>query len=101
MARTTFVTAVSVLVLFSNTANAQSSPVTIQNPGFGFSYIGCYNEVTNPRALPDAELLSSQQAMTVETCAQFCQSYTFMGVEYGSECGCPVAEHILAALADG
>ncbi|KAK4983101.1 hypothetical protein LTR66_008958 [Elasticomyces elasticus] len=26
--------------------------------------------------------------MTVELCAQFCSGYTFMGVEYGSECYC-------------
>ena len=61
-------------------------PQTVLNPGYGFSFIGCYNEVPNSRALTAAKLTSAQTNMTVEVCAQFCSSYTFFGVEYASEC---------------
>lgn len=91
MARTTVLTALLTILSFicCRMANA-AAPVTVMNPGNGFSFIGCYNELQNSRALADATLLSSQEAMTVEVCAQFCQSYTFMGVEYGTEC-----EHLI------
>lgn len=91
MARITVSTITStILILLINMATAQS-PQTVTNPGFNFSYIGCYRELENSRALAGDSLLGpagSNPEMTVEICAQFCSGYTFMGVEYSSECYC-------------
>ena len=60
-------------------------PVTVLDPGYGFSFIGCHNDMANSRALSGAES-DSQTTMTVEFCAQFCQGYNYMGVEFGNQC---------------
>ncbi|KAI4228127.1 MAG: hypothetical protein L6R36_001907, partial [Xanthoria steineri] len=65
----------------SSTSSALSS-----SPSSSFAYRGCYSEGTSGRALSDASTVSS--TMTVEKCAAFCQGYTYMGIEYGSECYC-------------
>lgn len=64
-------------------------PVTVIDPGYGFSFIGCYNDLPNSRALSDKES-DGQTTMTVEFCAQFCQGYNYMGVEFGYQCEYPV-----------
>ncbi|CAO1598181.1 hypothetical protein XANCAGTX0491_001951 [Xanthoria calcicola] len=65
----------------SSTSSAVSS-----SPSSSFAYRGCYSEGTSGRALSDASTVSN--TMTVEKCAAFCQAYTYMGIEYSSECYC-------------
>lgn len=77
----------------SSTATSSSASST-QTPGLpvavpsagGFAYQGCYTEATNGRALGDAT--TAYDGMTVEKCAAFCSSYTYMALEYMSECYC-------------
>ncbi|KAL8936038.1 MAG: hypothetical protein Q9216_005133 [Gyalolechia sp. 2 TL-2023] len=77
----------------SGTATSSSAAPT-KTPGLpsavpsagGFAYQGCYTEATNGRALGDAT--TAYDGMTVEKCAAFCSSYTYMALEYMSECYC-------------
>ncbi|KAL8837213.1 MAG: hypothetical protein Q9176_005844 [Flavoplaca citrina] len=73
----------------TSTATSASStatgPSAVQTAGT-FAHQGCYSEGTNVRALGDT--LTASDTMTVEKCAAFCQGYTYMGVEYSSECYC-------------
>ncbi len=91
--------------------NAQY-PTLVEQAG-AFSYAGCYvspslpsetipsgnsvnvangadfrpqEELVNSRALAEASYIGDD--VTVDFCASFCSSYTFMGVEFGSECYC-------------
>ena len=58
---------------------------TVVNPGYGFSWFGCYNEVP-PKALSGAYTTSYN--MTVEYCASYCQGFNYIGVEGGNSCYC-------------
>ena len=70
----------------SSTASATSTgPATIQTAGT-FSYTGCYSEASSGRALSANS--TANGAMTVAQCASFCKGYTYMGLEYASECYC-------------
>lgn len=55
-----------------------------------YSFIGCYTEATNGRALTGANPLYDYTAMTLEECGTYCSasSFTYFGVEYGGECKC-------------
>ncbi len=48
-----------------------------------YSFLGCYTEATNNRALDGATTASN--TMTLETCQAYCSAYTYFGVEYGQE----------------
>lgn len=61
-----------------------TGPAVVQSVG-AFSHIGCYNEIGG-RALTAKSFATD--LMTVESCATFCETYTFFGVEYGRECYC-------------
>ncbi|KAL8669506.1 MAG: hypothetical protein Q9168_005908 [Polycauliona sp. 1 TL-2023] len=61
------------------------APIAVQTAS-PFVYQGCYTEATNGRALSD--LATAYNGMTVEKCAAFCSAYTYMAVEYSSECYC-------------
>ncbi|KAL8752627.1 MAG: hypothetical protein Q9184_005668, partial [Pyrenodesmia sp. 2 TL-2023] len=69
----------------SATTTSSTGPAAVQTAGT-FAYQGCYSEGTNARALAGTGTASS--TMTVEICAAFCKGYTYMGVEYSSECYC-------------
>lgn len=70
----------------SQTSTATSTgPAAVQTAG-SFSYQGCYSEGTSGRAL--GATYTTSGTMTVELCAAFCKGYTYMGVEYSSECYC-------------
>ncbi|KAL9044249.1 MAG: hypothetical protein Q9214_002599 [Letrouitia sp. 1 TL-2023] len=69
----------------SSTATATSGPIAVPKAG-KFTYQGCYTEGTNTRALADVN--TATNSMTVEQCASFCSAYTYMAVEYSSECYC-------------
>jgi len=51
-----------------------------------YTYFGCQTEATGARALSAATFDSD--SMTLELCEQFCNTYTYFGVEYGRECYC-------------
>ncbi|KAM0253586.1 hypothetical protein ACHAQJ_007214 [Trichoderma viride] len=51
-----------------------------------YNWYGCYTEGTSARAL--ASTTYSDDGMTLESCATFCASYTYFGVEYSRECYC-------------
>lgn len=49
--------------------------------------MGCYNEGPNGRALPDY-FFEDDVLMTIEMCVGLCPNYTFLGLEYGTQCWC-------------
>ncbi|ETS75434.1 hypothetical protein PFICI_12378 [Pestalotiopsis fici W106-1] len=51
-----------------------------------FNYKFCSFDDNNARVL--AANTNANDAMTVEMCAAFCNSYSYFGVEYGKECYC-------------
>ncbi|KAJ9154856.1 LysM domain-containingprotein [Pleurostoma richardsiae] len=62
------------------------------SPGQGpeATYVGCYTEATDARALASASYVDSA-IMTVEVCEKFCfvtNTYSMAGIEYGGECYC-------------
>lgn len=81
------------LSLWNNTNYiAPRNPPTPNNQ---FSYVGCFTEGRNARALGSAGKNPSYAktdslGMTVEMCSSICfnKGYNWMGVEYGQECYC-------------
>ena len=67
----------------------QTGPIHV--PAVGpYSWIGCYTEATNSRALTGASDIN-YETMTIQICEAFCSSpvqYTYFGVEYAGECYC-------------
>lgn len=49
--------------------------------------LGCYNEGPNGRALPDF-FFEDDVLMTIDKCVGLCPNYTFLGLEYGTQCWC-------------
>lgn len=73
------------LTLFHSAAIVGPSP----NPGVnGFTYLGCYSEGTNARALTSGVGSIPGAEMTVAKCTAACGDggFTLAGVEYGGEC---------------
>lgn len=66
-------------------SSTPSGPVVVSTAGT-FVYQGCYTEGTNTRALSATAIASEN--MSVKSCAAFCAGYSYMGVEYSSECYC-------------
>lgn len=80
-------TSQTTLVSSSNVASTTSSTSIFAVTAAGsFTYQGCYTEGKNARALSIASTASGD--MTVEKCAVFCIGYSYMGVEYSTECFC-------------
>ncbi|KAL8924101.1 MAG: hypothetical protein Q9208_004238 [Pyrenodesmia sp. 3 TL-2023] len=69
----------------TSSTSATGGPTAVPSAG-GFTSLGCYTEATNGRALGD--LMAAYDGMTVEKCAAFCSAYTYMALEYMSECYC-------------
>lgn len=70
-------------------------PRSPPSPNDQFSYVGCFTEGRNGRALGSstnnpAYAKSNGTSMTVEMCASICfdKGYNWMGLEYGQECYC-------------
>ncbi|KAH8807678.1 hypothetical protein F5884DRAFT_673669, partial [Xylogone sp. PMI_703] len=55
-----------------------------------YSFVGCYTEATNGRALSGGSPLYDYDAMTLEECGTYCSAsnFNYFGVEYGGECYC-------------
>ncbi|KAI3396812.1 hypothetical protein diail_11641 [Diaporthe ilicicola] len=49
--------------------------------------LGCYNEGPHGRALPEF-FYEDEVLMTIDKCVHLCANYTFLGLEYGSQCWC-------------
>ncbi|KAF1818503.1 WSC-domain-containing protein [Dissoconium aciculare CBS 342.82] len=72
---------------------ASSGASTLQT-GFGYKYMGCYNETNTiagsggARALSQSGTNTATNIMDVGTCLNFCGGSKFAGLEYGRECYC-------------
>lgn len=51
-----------------------------------WTWLGCYTEATNARALSAKTFADDDMAL--DSCATFCEGYTYFGTEYGRECYC-------------
>ncbi|KAK6834632.1 acetyltransferase [Apiospora arundinis] len=69
-------------VYFSNMTTGPTQPPIVGK----YNSYGCQTEGTMSRALNANRTASS--TMTLETCAAFCDGYTYFGTEYSSECYC-------------
>ncbi|KAJ9144046.1 WSC-domain-containing protein [Pleurostoma richardsiae] len=69
----------------NGTLTDPSGPSVKQTVG-DYQYVGCYTEATDGRALYSSSY--ADDAMTLESCAAFCDTYTYFGVEYSRECYC-------------
>lgn len=73
----------------STTSSALSTPTGPLQPSTVngiWTWYGCQTEATNTRALNAATY--ADDAMTLESCATFCDEYTYFGTEYARECYC-------------
>ncbi|KAI1636402.1 hypothetical protein F4809DRAFT_384331 [Biscogniauxia mediterranea] len=71
------------VLYYSNSTDGPSQPVIVGN----YTWFGCQTEVANgPRALTANSYVAAN--MTLDTCASFCDGFTYFGTEYGSECYC-------------
>ncbi|KAI9821956.1 MAG: hypothetical protein M1827_002538 [Pycnora praestabilis] len=61
-----------------------SGPIIPSIPGY--LSLGCYNELSNGRALSAKTYAGA--LMTVEYCATTCSGYKYFGIEYADECYC-------------
>ncbi|KAL8830675.1 MAG: hypothetical protein Q9170_005627, partial [Blastenia crenularia] len=68
-------------------APTPTGPITVQSLA-GYSYLGCYSEATNNRALSDLQNPILAAKVSVEACSAACSQYTYFGVEYSGECYC-------------
>ncbi|KAK8127746.1 hypothetical protein PG984_008854 [Apiospora sp. TS-2023a] len=63
-------------------AGGPAQPKTVGN----YTFAGCYSEATNGRALTGNS--QAVDTLTLESCAAFCNGFTYFGAEYGRECYC-------------
>ncbi|XTI86032.1 WSC-domain-containing protein [Cenococcum geophilum] len=75
-------TIVSSTVASSAAASSSAAVASLS----GYISLGCYNETHDRRALNSAG--TSTSTNTLESCAAFCSSYSYFGVEYGAQCYC-------------
>lgn len=54
--------------------------------------VGCYREGPKGRALPDF-FFEDDVLMSIEKCVGLCSNYTFLGLEYGTQCWCSDRVH--------
>jgi hypothetical protein len=70
----------------TKTSSATATPTLSHKHTVGaYSYLGCYTEGTNTRALSSASFYN-YTGMTIEQCSSDCSAYDYFGVEYGGEC---------------
>jgi hypothetical protein len=63
-------------------ATVSTFPISLS----GYTYLGCYNETHDRRALNRKQ--GGGSSNTLNSCASFCLGYNYFGVEFGSECYC-------------
>ena len=64
-----------------------TGPITVTQLA-GYTYLGCYSEATQGRALSDKQNPIAGALVSVESCKTACAAYTYFGVEYSGECYC-------------
>ncbi|CZR61108.1 related to glyoxal oxidase precursor [Phialocephala subalpina] len=74
-------------VTSSSASATPTGPITVTNLA-GWTYLGCYSEGTNTRALSGLANPIPAASVSVESCAAACSKYTYFGVEYAQECYC-------------
>ncbi|KAL8801940.1 MAG: hypothetical protein Q9182_004121 [Xanthomendoza sp. 2 TL-2023] len=67
-------------------SSSTSAPPSATPSQAGYTYVGCYTDLTSGRVLTGKS--SSTSTNSYKTCAAYCSGYTYFGVEYGSECYC-------------
>ena len=72
-------------ILTTSATPTPTGPVTVQSLS-GWTFLACYTEGTNTRALSDLQNPIPAQNVSVENCAAACSTYAYFGVEYSSEC---------------
>lgn len=68
-------------------ASTPTGPITVTQLA-GYTYLGCYSEATQGRALSDKQNPIAGALVSVESCQTACKAYTYFGVEYSGECFC-------------
>ena len=68
-----------------STSMAPSGPAIKDKVG-DWKFQGCWTEATNSRTLDDKTY--TDDAMSLESCAKFCDGFAYFGTEYGRECYC-------------
>ncbi|KAL8699219.1 MAG: hypothetical protein Q9201_006129 [Fulgogasparrea decipioides] len=71
----------------TNPTQPTGGPTNVPSIG-AYSYLGCYTEATNGRALSGKLNPVASATLTNELCAAACQGYTYFGTEYSGECYC-------------
>ncbi|KAJ4306407.1 hypothetical protein N0V88_001207 [Collariella sp. IMI 366227] len=81
------------LELYSTTATrtttstpAPTGTLAVKPTVGAYVFVGCQTEATTGRALSGKGY--ADDAMTLETCATYCEGFTYFGTEYGRECYC-------------
>ncbi len=72
-------------LLASTAVGLPSSRPRVAARDAAFTRLGCFTDGTTRALSADSK---GDDALTVETCAAFCSSYQYFGVEYGRECYC-------------
>ncbi|GHJ84917.1 hypothetical protein NliqN6_1319 [Naganishia liquefaciens] len=75
------------LSVYSNGVPAQMAIPGLPEVVGNYTVYQCMTEATSGRAL-SALSYSDVSGMTLESCARFCNGYTYFGTEYGQECYC-------------
>ncbi|KAM7198104.1 putative fungistatic metabolite [Naviculisporaceae sp. PSN 640] len=71
----------------STSSSAAATGTLSRKPVVGaYTLVGCQTEATGMRALSANSYAAD--TMTLESCATFCNGYTYFGTEYGRECYC-------------
>jgi hypothetical protein len=80
------------LELYSTTATRTTTATPTPTGSLGhkptvgaYTFVGCQTEATTGRALSGKEVLAAD-TMTLESCATYCQGFTYFATEYGREC---------------
>ncbi|KAG9701393.1 WSC domain-containing protein, partial [Aureobasidium melanogenum] len=73
----------SIVTSSSSVSQATTTPISALS---NYTYMGCYNETHDRRALNGNSRTGSSNSL--ESCATFCSGYAYFGVEYGAECYC-------------
>lgn len=69
----------------SPSTSTPTGPVVNETVG-KYKFQGCWTEATDSRALTGSTF--ADDMMTLESCATFCNAFTYVGTEYGRECYC-------------
>lgn len=72
----------------SSTTTSAATPTgpAIKKVVNNYNFQGCWDEPPNDRAIIDQTY--ANDSMTLESCATFCNGFTYFGTEYGRECYC-------------